>query len=115
MGCVVSVKDSLRIAITQISQDRGQTLLAMALTEYLQPKHPIEAYRVNKWLNQGHRIDLEYALAIEHLTEGRVTAAELRPDIPAEFFTDLARHRTVMNDRFEVGHKATPAQKETTP
>lgn len=111
----MSVKDSLLTAITQISQDRGQTLLAMALTEYLQPKQPIEAYRVNKWLNQGHRIDLEYALAIEHLTEGLVTAAELRPDIPAEFFNNLDRHRPVMNDRFEVGQKAQPAQKESTP
>lgn len=109
----MSVRDCLQDAITHISQERGQTLLAMALTEYLKPNEPIEAYRVNKWLNQGHRMPLECALAIEHLTDGRVTAAKLRPDIPADFFTNLARHRTVMNDRFEVGNKAQKAPEES--
>ena len=35
--------------------------------------------RVNKWLNQGIRIPYEYAIAIEHMTNGEITCQMLLP------------------------------------
>lgn len=82
----------------------GQTRLAEELSRFFD--RPVTTQRVNQWLNQGKRMPTEMALAIEIVVEGKVTAAELRPDIPANFFTTLARHKSVMNSRFECGRLA---------
>lgn len=82
---------ALRKAISLIGGRHGQTGLANALTEYFEPAEPIEAYRVNKWLNQGQDMPDSFAQAIEVLTGGAVRACQLKPELKAHQ-QKLARH-----------------------
>jgi len=84
-------KNALRKAISLIGGRHGQTGLANALTDYFEPAEPIEAYRVNKWLNKGQEMPDSFAQAIEVLTGGAVRACQLKPELKAHQ-QKLARH-----------------------
>lgn len=100
----MSEQAALRRALRCFGHGRGaQVRLAEAVAGFIQA--PVDPARVNKWLNQGQRMPCEIALAIQALTDDRVQARDLRPDL-ADFFQSFDQHRSVMTPRFEVGQQA---------
>lgn len=58
----------------------SQAKLAAGLAKFLRrPK--ISQQLISFWLTNGSLIEAEYWPAIEHVTDGQVTRAQLRPDV----------------------------------
>lgn len=57
----------------------GQTALANAISPVVDRK--ITQSHVWTWLNRDKAVPAEYCRAIEHATNGQITACQLRPDV----------------------------------
>lgn len=74
------------VALTRAIEMVGsQRQLAAAIAEFLN-RPTFKQQSVSYWLREGTLIAPEYWPAIEHATGGRVTRAQLRPDV----FTEAA-------------------------
>lgn len=75
---------------TAIQVAGSQTALAAKLRSYTS-NHKIRQGHIWCWLNRDKKVPAEYCLAIEQITNGQVTASDLRPDI----FGQYTSHKTV--------------------
>lgn len=69
--------DALVKAIDHVG---SQSELARRLSKFLNRPTPSQQL-ISKWLYNGAYIDAEYWAAFEHVTDGKVSAPQLRPDV----------------------------------